>query len=340
MSLSASRVPQPVGLVAPPESGAAREAPIETSEHPAVSHWRRAGNVAGRVAGISVLKESPKSGVFRLSIDDPRGSVVAKRSRIEASRVERDAYEQVLPQAGLRSVGYYGFTEEEAGDFGWIFLEDAGDETILVKAFRDHLAHWLGCCHGKGGVLARLHLPHRGVEGYLDHLRAGRDRLKEAAAGRWLPVADRPVMKRLIRKCDRLESRWKSVEERCDSIPRTLVHGDVALKHMRVVKDGEDEHLLMLDWEIAGWGSPVPDLERLNPRRDRTGDTVMIDRYISANSECRLSRAGLADLARTGAMLRILAGIDWATQSLSPQGPDDPLWKLRAFEQHLSIITP
>src|SRR5438309_2124780 len=65
------------------------------------------------------------------------------------------------------------------------------------------------------------------------------------------------ILQRLI---DRLHSRWDSICGVCGNAPRTLVHGDLSGKNLRLCKTDAGPQIVALDWETAGWGLPAADL--------------------------------------------------------------------------------
>ncbi len=128
------------------------------------------------------------------------------------------------------------------------------------------------------------------------------------------------------------------VEAACESLPPVLVHGDLKDKNLRVRgREGRD-HLLVLDWELAGWGSPVPELERLSP--DRTGPAAarLVGTYLEHAGWTNVDRRAAVRLACIGAMIRMAACIEWASLELGLASEDKAIRQLRHYEERLTML--
>jgi len=308
----------------------------EFASHPAVLAWDRVSPDGAEVIGVSELKLGRKSQVYRLLLAGSPQPLVAKRSRIESSRTERLAYESILPSLGIPSLTYHGSVEEEGEGFGWIFLEDAGDRNDVYD-HPDLYASWLAACHENGG-LARNLLSYRGPDDYLTHLRNGRERIRRIME---VSREQRSWLDRAVDCCDRIEHQWSEVEQLCNALSPSLVHGDLKGKNLRVREDGGRRTLLVLDWEVAGWGSPVPDLHGLCPESRGDSARRMIEVYCNDRRARRVSPAVIERLSHVGLLLRMLAGIDWASSYSLDQGfRDKPLRQIRLYGERLSHLIP
>jgi hypothetical protein len=129
-------------------------------------------------------------------------------------------------------------------------------------------------------------------------------------------------------QCDIAESNWDKLESFCEPIPRTLVHGDFQEKNVRVRTSTSKSSLFPLDWEMAGWGPPAPDLE-----------TVDLPTYwtIARDIWPRLGREDVGHLADFGLLLRLLISVAWETVCLPCPLDDAPLENLSAYHAKMKI---
>src|SRR5207247_8031847 len=97
------------------------------AEHPAFRAWARLHGSEAAPKNIEVLHaKRKKTMVYRLSgLGTAREDVIAKRSFRQSVEVERTIYEHVLPVLPLSSLRYYGSTDDDNPDYGWLFIEDA-----------------------------------------------------------------------------------------------------------------------------------------------------------------------------------------------------------------------
>lgn len=254
-------------------------------EHPAVQAWRelllplplqdfrqdlrQSGQVEPE--RIEILKgklpnqtRKIKRFVCRLVGLGPAGSaVIGKRCGRPNAVIESTIYEDILPYLPVPSLNYYGLVEETNGQFCWLFLEDAGEE-----AYSAHLAghralstQWLGLMHTSAAQMAApAGLPDKGPKHYLKHLQLVRDAILRHLDNHTLLAGDLAPLQAIVCQCDVLESHWDQVEEVCEGIPQTLVHGDFVIKNLRVRSNQAGMVLLPFDWGETGWGVPAIDL--------------------------------------------------------------------------------
>ena len=277
----------------------------DLAAHPAVRAWRTSHPCARCPDSIQVVKREEKSTVYRLVGAGPAGSpLIVKRCLPEAGRLERTVYEEILPRVPVTSLQYYG-SFDEAGEYCWLFLEDAGAERYSPDD-PDHRAlagRWLGLLHTCAAHLpATVDLPDRGPGYYLGRLRAARVALTLGLGNPLLGAAEPGDIRAVIAQCDLLEYRWSRLEEACAEVPATLVHGDFRPKNVHLRAGPSGPIVLPMDWEHAGRGGPAADLTRV--------DLVA---YRSAVQE-RWPQVGSATLHRLADVGRIfvrLAAIDW-----------------------------
>ena len=61
-------------------------------------------------------------------------------------------------------------------------------------------------------------------------------------------------------QCDLLKRYWRKVEQFCEPLPGTVVHGDFVGKNLGLRSGSSGIVLLPFDWENAGWGPPTIDI--------------------------------------------------------------------------------
>jgi hypothetical protein len=316
--------------------------PITTglSSHPAVEAWLKLGPRQPTPTAVTPLKPQlaagHKSGIYRLhGVTAGRASLIAKRSRSAAAAVERIIYQGLLPRLPLPTLQLHGTVAEPGGDFDWLFLEDAGDESYRKEDY-GRVVEWLGRLQTAATPLAgTVPLPEHGPGRYLAHLQAARREILANHGMAHLTERDREMLGQLVSMLETLDRRWADVERACRAMPVTLVHGDFVRKNLRTRPDdtcGEFQ-FFALDWETAGWGIPAADLAGLatylapqDPAEAGADDDV-VDRYVATVAPCwRCTRRHVETWANLGALFRLLASIEWACYSL----PYPPALKARA----------
>jgi aminoglycoside phosphotransferase (APT) family kinase protein len=311
-------------------------------EHPAVKAWSRLQPPA-EPRGLAVLKSSKqkrKSAIYRLEGCTREGStVIAKRCRRSTAQLESKIYQDVLTALPITSLRYHGMVDE-GEEQCWIFVEDAGEG--LYSPFdpehRRLAAQWLATLHGAAAEISEAaSLPDRGPAHYLAHLRSGREALLRQL-GHPTPAGEPPVLAELVSQFDALEARWRDVTAFCDTLPRTLVHGDLSRSNLRVRAGTTGAAIVAFDWEKAGWGVPLPDLARLRPHERRAAARFResgqfpgfcldpcLDTYaaVLGNGSGYPSRETVDMMATAGNVFRCLATVDWlgsrSTSTWTPQ---------------------
>jgi hypothetical protein len=259
--------------------------------------------------------------------------VIAKRGRSEQLLVERTIYENVLPRLDLLALRYHGFVSEEDDAFAWLFVEDAGDTPCSLAKHRTLAARWLGALHGATTAIDLPPLPERGPEHYLAHLSAARATILDNFDNPALYADDRRTLTSLVLSCDVIEYRWSGVETICDRLPRTLIHGDLVDRHLRLKSTDGKPALVALDWEWSGSGVPAADVHLLASGAPRNALVT----YRSAMSEYTgaLDEDQIRLLSLVGKGFRLLASVDWACTHLAYPRPQKGMATLRVYEQPL-----
>ena len=98
---------------------------------------------------IEVLKE--ERFIYRLKGVGPEGYVViAKQCEHGTGMMEHAIYKENLSRLPVPTLRCYGFVGEPSGEFGWLFVEDAGTEVVRFR-IREHGAlprgGWASCTH-------------------------------------------------------------------------------------------------------------------------------------------------------------------------------------------------
>jgi len=305
----------------------------DLDDHPAVAAWLTLAPPARRPGRVFVLKpEKKRSAVYRLGGAGPGGSaVIAKRGR--AARLARELliYREVLPHVSAPTLRCYGTIEDHQPGFGWLFLEDAGDERFSsgTAEHRALAARWLALLHSSIPCQPAWQacLPGRTVEYYRTIVGLACDAIARNMPNPAFTTSDVATLEAILLACDRLESVWSTVEEICAALPSTLVHGDFGSKNVRVRADREGLQLIPLDWDSAGWGVAATDLSQ-----------------IDVTTYCSLARArwpdlepdALARLATVGRMFLALESITGEVDVLGGDWIDGVMRKMRAYESEIS----
>jgi aminoglycoside phosphotransferase (APT) family kinase protein len=284
-------------------------------ELPVVRAWRMVQR-RSRVEQVEVLKAVKKSAVYRLTNVGPGPStVVAKRSWRPSIDHEYHIYRDVLPTLGVPALQCYGFVDDEFDDGqGWIFLEDAGGGDLVPpkSEFCRLLASWLAAVHsGSTGYERAVSLPDRGPAHYLERLRSARRRILGNIDNAWFTATDTAILSELVAQCALIERHWQLLEKACAGIPRTLVHGDLAPKNARLRQIDQASILLIMDWEMAGWGIPAADLGLFS----RDAQNLETYRRLMKTWP-HLTEASAHALADAGLIFLLLVWLDWETGKL------------------------
>jgi hypothetical protein len=157
---------------------------------------------------------------------------------------------------------------ETKGEYSWIFVEDAGEETYSAPLEEHRLlkSEWLALMHTSAmHLVAPNDLPDKGPNQYLKRLQVVRNAIQGYLANhRGLQTGDLLPLQSIVVQCDLLESRWHQVELLCDRLPWTLVHGDFKAKNLRMQQNNGRISLLTFDWAEAGWGTPATDIVQVD----------------------------------------------------------------------------
>jgi hypothetical protein len=322
-----------------PKADTTRIVEADLLEHPAVRAWCELQPLCVEPERIEILKGKPrkqiertKRFVCRLVGVGPAGSaVIGKRCWYSKAMIENTIYTDILPHLPVSSPGYYGMLEGANGEFGWLFLEDAGEQKSNKRngEHRELAARWLGLMHTSAiDVDALACLPDKGPNHYLKRLQTGRDGILENLANLALEAHQLVPLETTLRQLDLLESHWDEVEGFCAGIPRTLVHGDFVAKNLRVRISQTGTALLPFDWGEAGWGTPVVDLLQVD-----------VPRYWSMVRDHWpwLGADAVQHWASVGRIFRCLDAIYWVLPSFKHDGLMKPRSNMSIYASWLAV---
>jgi thiamine kinase-like enzyme len=254
--------------------------------------------------------------------------------------VERAVYEEFLTRLPLPVLRCHGFLPEPAGDFGWLFLEDAGKQ-VYSPGNGEHRAlagRWLGAAHC-AQLLPDLQarLPDRGPAHYLQLVRSARAALLEHVNNPVLSADEAALLRTVVVHFDVIEAQWEELEKFFEGQPRRLVHGDFVIKNLRLRSSATDSALLVYDWEMAGWGVPATDLAQ-SLGRCASPD---LEAYCSVlrQDDPQIEVDDVRRLADYGYMLRLVDKIFWDTINIGGNTYEfllRPVLSLRYYEPQLA----
>jgi hypothetical protein len=255
--------------------------------------------------------------------------VIAKRSRQASVAKERLVYQEVLPAVPVPALRCYGSVVDSDSASAWIFLEEAGGEQYS-PGDSDHrrlVAAWLGQVHTAtasmdlSGTVA-AHGP--GI--YLDDLEEGRDGIASGIPNPALDDGDTDVLQNILDDWDVITQRRDEIRASIDDMPRCLVHADFVAKNVRIESRGENAVVWVMDWDIAGWGAPAPDMEKL----DLEAYGAAVSRHWPS-----LDLPTLRRMAALGSVLRNIGLIEATTPGLQYEWVDDTMGELTSYSQDL-----
>jgi len=284
-------------------------------EHRAVQAWLQVHPDSGAPRSLELLQRRRYSTVYRLNdIGQDRPAVIAKRCRTATAHIERMIYDELLPLTGMPALRCYGTVQEEDGEFCWVFLEDAAGAAYSPQ-LRDDRAlagRWLAAMH-LTTACANLQpcLPNRALNHYLQSMHGCRAIALHYLGVNELPAADAEVLRNVVTHMDTIESLWNQIEEICEVMPQSMVHGDFVIKNLRIRDSTAGPALFVFDWEFAGWGVPATDLAQFTDRA--ASPDLNIYCSILRRGGSHLDLHDIQAVAACGNLLRIVDQVNWAT---------------------------
>ena len=250
-----------------------------------------------------------KTLVLRLQVSqgDPR-TIIAKRTTQSTAESEAWVYRNLLPMLGLNGPNFYGVFPEPDSESAWLFLEDGGDSPVSEDddAACGSLSTWLARLHVLSSSLDHpSHLPMKGARQATIKLDKILVRGEELLGSVHSQDAVRGTIVKLLDDLTVLGDRFSRIATQLDSFPRSIVHGDFASKNLRFVP-GQQDRILVFDWEMIGWGTPAEDLG--------TSSCVQLRAYadVCRRMDHPLGSADIKQLRVIGRFLRLVSAVDWS----------------------------
>jgi len=314
-----------------------------------------ADRVRGRVIEERRLDTSGSVNRVRLEIDGRATSFIAKRSRPAPAQRNTFVTERWLPAAGLSDSAprILATAAGRAGKAVWHVYEDLGELTL--EQDRDAAAIRAGV-----GLLAELHLRFAGhlmlAEarewggdlGCTFYSSSARDAVTCLEAIPASRLEDDDVSALRDRLLQRMWELLSEEGERTDAVrelggPETLLHGDLWLKNVSVVR-GDGVRAKLIDWDHAGVGPAGYDLSTFLNGFDAEDRDAVLDQYREALSGTALAPPGPGELNAlfdTFERARIANCVVWSAFAVS-EGPhvEWAIEDLRMAEQWLGQLEP
>jgi ATP-binding cassette, subfamily B, bacterial len=335
----AARTP---AAVKPTDGPTVARARPSLASHPAVHAWCQLYPHAEPRGITPVRVRRRKTKVYRLEGAGRAGAaVIAKQCLKPSARIERTVYEEILPRLTLPSLHCYGFLEEPDTDYSWLFLEEAtGTEySGLLAAHRAQAGRWLGLLHtsaADAGAAARL--PDGGPGRYRELLRSTREAILARLDNPVLGPGDLLLLDRLVARLAEVDAHWTRLEEICEGVPQTLVHGDFNGKNLRIRSLNGKTSVAVFDWADAGWGVPAVDLAQMAVPATKLSANPDLSTYCSTVSERwpGVNPAAVPRLAHCGTVFRALAALSWASNSLGHDWASTAVADMRIYEAEMA----
>jgi thiamine kinase-like enzyme len=302
--------------------------------HPAVRAWTAFSGTRSVPQRLQILKECSKSGVYRLAGIGPRGqSVCAKWAGRDILAKERYIYQDVLPNLPLSSLHCYGLQADQSTDSAaWLFVEDAGEDAYdpAIPEQLSLFTRWLATLHTAAASTDSGSLPDTGEDYYFRVLKGGAQRIADNRSNPALQPEDVALLDSILAQLATVESNWPSVTAFCRPLPRTLVHGDIARKNVRLRPGAAGPDISVFDWEMAGWGVPAADIAG-------HADISAYQAFVEATWPM-LDEPAVTQLRHYGRLFRTLAAIDWDSLSLRFDWVSRTVRNLRSYHGRLTDI--
>ena len=323
----------------------------------ALADLLQADTASGRVLGEQRLDTSGSVNRVRFEIDGEERSVVAKRSRPAPAQRNTFVTERWLPAVGLADAApqILVTAAQRAGRAVWHVYEDLGPTTLEQDRAADALeagVRLLADVHGRfpGHLMLAEAREWGGDLGCTFFSASARDAVVCLEA---MPESRFDGEGNLASLRDRLlERMWELLAEegeRTDAVrelggPETLLHGDLWLKNMSVVRSAGSVRAKLIDWDHAGVGPAGYDLSTFLNGFDAEQRDAVLARYREAVAVMGLEVPASGDLNYlfdTFERARIANCIVWSAFAVS-EGPhvDWAIEELVMAEEWLARLQP
>ena len=311
---------------------------VEADKHPAALAWSRIDRGKHKPQIIETLKDHKKSKIYRMLEGAPNGwAIIAKRCLSETGKLERVIYEDFLPLAPISQLHYYGYIEENESEV-WIFLEDAGEQIFSPEDGEHRIlaGHWLGWLHRSARVAGGAEkLPPRESTHYFNLMQIGQKNILQNLKNPALTPEYMDILNCILLQIETLESNWEKLSNWCQDIPKTVVHADFQPKNIRVKQDVTGDVLCVMDWEMAGWGTPIVDIAPSHG--NSSSQEVDLPTYLAIAQDFweNLDMPTLLFDLHVGCIFRRLAAIYWSSKELSYKWLDRPVLSMKIYKTEL-----
>lgn len=296
--------------------------------------WRGLGTRSPLPKRVEVLKrhhDEPE--VCCLHGCGPGGrDVIAKR--LSAAAVEPVVYEHVLPAVPGCGPAFYGVAPAHDEDQCWLFMEDVDGDVYTPATFehRGLAARWLGALHSATSEMRLdLVLPDRGPAHYRSRLGSVIEAMSEAQGNPRIDPEGRSRLSAAVERCLLLEHQWDIADAPLEGLRPGLVHGDLVPKNARIRRLSGEPQFVAFDWETAGWGVPVPDLEEFAVENRWEEIPWILGQLPGGRSAGEHARLAFT----VGRIFRLVASIDWECSGLCTAWPYRGVRRIGDYRRHL-----
>jgi hypothetical protein len=301
-------------------------------DHPAARNWKHLG-FGGHVESLQVLQDESIRSVFRLQISEPPhgkqessdhkfaatgipNAVIAKRAPSADVGKELLFYQTLhrLPIPALRS---FGIVADDDPEYGWLYMTDAGDRHYDPgrQEHRRLVAAWLARMHSVSCQSGRpAGLDDRGPKYFFPYVIKALSTLENHRKNPLIGADDHLALDDIREFCRKLESNWNEIARFCDSMPHTLVHGDIKEDNMRIYGPENQPSLVVFDWHEGGWGAPALDLAKFLGYRIAPDFDTYLQHWLDFRPQSDIGE--VRRLGYIGEIFRWIASVRWHLDAL------------------------
>lgn len=311
---------------------------------PAYAAWAAFAGSRQRIAGVEVLKDDSRSGVYRLVTENPlEPNIIVKRSSRERIFKESTAYERILPHLSLTVPRFHGSVAGREGAESYLFVDEvAGEEYAAADGEHRALAgEWLGRFHVASAELAERERHFERDPGYYrNHLLLASEAILRHRSNPVLQEDDLRVLEAILAQCELAARHWDALEAFCSTIPRCYAHGDFKSDNVRVVRaPSGGRQLVAFDWASVALQTPAVDVTILFTES-------FSKRPINADIGAYCATVGrrwpfmdvprVRRLAYIGEVFRWAKAIRWAAEELQHEWPEQAMYLLRLYRSWMA----